>query len=524
VGVRDTAAADKAAFSAFISYSHADGAIAQKLHRKIEAYILPKRLRANHDIFRRDKGKIGPVFRDKEDLPAGMDLSNSVKTGLQVSQNLIILCSPHAKKSPWVNKEIRLFRQLHPDKPILAALISGEPADAFPDALTEDGGEPLAADLRKNGDGWKLGFLKLIAGITNVPLDALIQRDAQRKLRRVTAVTFITAMALLAMIGMTIYAYKQRQEAQEQRVAAEKLVTFMLNDLRSELKGVSTLRVMQKVILEIWEYYKQQGDLSDIPDDSLGLRATILHAMGEDDVTRGDFNKALEKFIEAHRSTKELLERNLNNPDRIFEHAQSEYWVGRTYESKKDYMRAEAYYQYYLKLIDRLYLKENNSKRVLLAKGYSVNNLGIIQLNAYRDLEAARARFKSAVDWFKVATNAYPDDNDIKFFLANAYAWLADTYYREEAYEQSRAYRLLENEIKLALFEDNPENSDIKMKFLISERAIAMHDIKLGSIKAAQKRLLVAKQEALKLWKLDTENQDRKTIYDLICESLKLVS
>ena len=55
---------------------------------------------------------------------------------------------------------------------MLAALIEGEPADAFPQPLLQ-GGEPLAADLRKQGDGPRLGFLKVVAGIAGVPLDAL---------------------------------------------------------------------------------------------------------------------------------------------------------------------------------------------------------------------------------------------------------------------------------------------------------------------------------------------------------------
>lgn len=71
-------------------------------------------------------------------------------------------------------KEIELFRALHPDRPILAAIVRGELAEAFP-APFMDGAEPLAADLRREGDGWRLGFLKIIAGIAEVPLDALGQ-------------------------------------------------------------------------------------------------------------------------------------------------------------------------------------------------------------------------------------------------------------------------------------------------------------------------------------------------------------
>src|SRR5436190_415085 len=105
------------------------------------------------------------------------------------------------------------------------------PAAAFPEALL-DGREPLAADLRKHGDGRRLGFLKVVAGIAGVPLDSLVQRDAQRNLRRVTAVTLVTASAAILMAVMTVIAIQSRNEAERQRGEAEGLIEYMLTDLR----------------------------------------------------------------------------------------------------------------------------------------------------------------------------------------------------------------------------------------------------------------------------------------------------
>ncbi|WP_052816657.1 toll/interleukin-1 receptor domain-containing protein [Sphingobium fuliginis] len=173
----------KAAYTAFLSYNHRDVRAARGLQRRLESYRLPK------GAMRSDgERRLGPIFRDRDELPAAADLSEAVKQALSRSAALVVLCSPHAAASPWVDKEIRLFRFLHPDRPILAAIIEGEPEEAFPPAL-QDGGEPLAADLRREGDGVRLGTLKIIAGLAGIGLDRLVQRDAQRRVRRVTAVT-----------------------------------------------------------------------------------------------------------------------------------------------------------------------------------------------------------------------------------------------------------------------------------------------------------------------------------------------
>lgn len=313
-------------FRAFVSYSHVDAKAARKLHRKIENYRLPLRLRniLSNTLPGRSDGRMGKVFRDREDLPAAQDLSQSVKAALQTSEALIVLCSPDAKNSPWVAREITLFRSLHPDRPILAAIIRGEPEDAFPVPLTQ-GNEPLAADLRKEGDGWRLGFLKIIAGIASLPLDALVQRDTQRQLRSVMAITGSALAAMVIMGAMTIFSLQQRNEAQHQRAEAEGLIEYMLTDLRDELKGsIGKLAVMQRVNKRALEYYERQGRLSSFSPVNLERRARVIGAMGIDANDQGRYDLGRKWIEEWHRTTKAILQKEPENPDRIFSHAQSE--------------------------------------------------------------------------------------------------------------------------------------------------------------------------------------------------------
>ena len=446
-------------FRAFVSYSHADATIAQKLHRKIETYRLPQRLR-DRETYDPDNGRLGRIFRDREDLPAAEDLSESVKQALAGSQVLVVICSPDAQASIWVAREIELFRALHPGRPVLAALVRGEPEQAFPEALLH-GAEPLAADLRKEGDGWRLGFLKIVAGIAGVPLDALVQRDATRRIRRVMAVTGGALVALLAMIGMTIFALQSRNEAQHQQAEAEGLVEYMLTDLRTELKGVGRLDVMTKVNERAMAYYEDQGDLSGMPAESLERRARILHAMGEDDEKRGDLDKALAKFTEAHRVTEALLARDPDNPDRIFGHAQSEYWVGYIAYLQKDWETTERYWTEYKSLARLLSKHDNKLPKWLRELGYAEGNLCTLSLDRTDRSKIDYEACSSALAEMQAVRDILPDDNRAILDVANRHAWFGEALNKKGDKHGSLKQYNAQHDLLTKLREMEPNNFEV---------------------------------------------------------------
>ncbi|MDZ7587874.1 MAG: TIR domain-containing protein [Parasphingorhabdus sp.] len=410
-----------AGFAAFLSYSHADAGVAQRLHRKLESYRLPRKMRRNGQI------RLGRIFRDREDLPAATDLSESVKAALRDSAALVVICSPNAKASPWVAKEITLFREIHPDRPILAALITGEPANAFPEPLS-DGAEPLAADLRKAGDGWRLGFLKIVAGIAGVRLDALIQRDAQRRIRRVMAVTSIALIAVLLMAAMTTLAVQARREADRQRAEAEGLIEYMLTDLRARLKTVGRLDVMTDVNDRAMDYYRDQGGLAALPADSLDRRSRILHAMGEDDAERGELTLANSRFQAASRVTENLLDREPANAARIFAHAQSEYWIGYIAYRRGDRAAAAPHFRAYRALAERLVSSDSANPKWRRELAYANGNLCSLALLKPGDPVAARKDCQTAVSQWENLRRSLPDDKEVAGSLANSHAWLGQTY------------------------------------------------------------------------------------------------
>jgi MTH538 TIR-like domain (DUF1863) len=480
-------ASPRVAYRGFISYSHRDAVAGAKLHRRLETYKLPKHLIGTETARGIVPERLTPIFRDREELSAGQSLSQQVQEALAASDVLIILCSPNAKASIWVGKEIETFSALHPERPILAALLEGEPADAFPDALTADGAEPIAADLRKGKDGWRLGQQKLIAGMTGVPLDALVQRDAQRQLRRVTAITVSALIAMLVMSLLLVAALRARSEADRQRTEAEGLVEYMLTDLRDKLKGVGRLDVMTAVNQRAMDHYGKQGDLASLPPESLNRRARILHAMGEDDEKRGDLGLALKKFEEAHRTTAAVMAQKPGDPDAIFAHAQSEYWVGYIAWQKDDRPTTERYWQGYLNQAVALARLEPQSARSELEQGYANGNLCDFHFRNARSSSKAQHYCKVSIKHGEEALRRAPENREITTELANRRGWLAKVYEQAGAPAMARTERELERGLIESLLKGDPRSVELQKRWVWSKTGAATAYLNLGDAKMAAK-------------------------------------
>ena len=85
-----------------------------------------------------------------------------------------MVCSPDTPGSQWVRREIDYFRKLGRGDHILALLVEGEPAEAFPPELLHAFGgdvEPIAADVRHRHDERQAAterraFLRIAAGLS----------------------------------------------------------------------------------------------------------------------------------------------------------------------------------------------------------------------------------------------------------------------------------------------------------------------------------------------------------------------
>jgi tetratricopeptide (TPR) repeat protein len=471
-------------YRAFVSYSHADAEFASWLHRKIETYRLPA---GSAD----PGGRLSPVFIDRAELPAAPDLSAQVKEALASSAALIVIASPNAKASRWVGQEIALFRSLHPVRPVFAALIDGEPDEAFPDALTSHRGqpiEPLAADFRKGADGKRLGLLKIIAGLTGQPLDRLIQRDAQSRQRRVMVVTAATMALSVILAALLVVALQARAEAERQRASAEGMVEFMLTDLRDRLKGVGRLDVMDAVNERALAHYAGQS-LEGLNADALNRRARTLLALGEDSSRRGNFKEARMRYQEAHRTTGAVLKQRPADPSAIFAHGQSEYWLGYAAWEQLDLQATDGHWRGYLTQAEALAKREPGALRSEVELGFATGNLCELEMRRSQKVEAALPWCERSSSHMRKATSRTDATAQTWLELANRLGWQADVLGAAKRTDQALTLRREEATIIDRLQSSDPGNQDLRERRLWPETGAAKLELDAGRLDSGLVRI-----------------------------------
>lgn len=234
-------------YNAFISYRHSnlDSEIASGIHKRLEAFSLPKNLRGK---FPKELHRIQRVFRDTEELPLADNLSDPINEALQNSDWLIVICSPRLKESLWCAKEIELFSGYHGKDHILCVLAEGEPNESFPEAIRfrekkitgENGNEkiikepvePLAADVRgesKHIRAKKMddAVLRMAAPMYGLGYDDLKQRHREQKIRKAMFIGAVASLVVLiyaitsTFLSFMIYDQKKVIEEQHQTLETQ---------------------------------------------------------------------------------------------------------------------------------------------------------------------------------------------------------------------------------------------------------------------------------------------------------------
>ncbi|MGK2924160.1 MAG: TIR domain-containing protein [Lysobacterales bacterium] len=510
-------------FKAYISYSHQDGRWAAWLQRALETYRVPKRLVGTAGAFGPVAARIAPVFRDREDLSSAADLSATIKRALEESESLVVVCSPAAARSTWVNEEIAYFRSLGRADRILALIVDGDPQSndpahgCFPAGLTAglDGAqrEPLAADARKWADGKLLARLKLIAGILGIPLDALRRRDMQRRQRVwMFSMGAVTAVAL-AMSVLAVLAITARNAAENRREHAEELVGYMVGDLKTKLDEVGRLDILEGVGGRVGEYL-QTLDPNEVTDESLIQQAKVWRQLGEVSMDQGDLARALEAFHTSRDILGELHRRNPRRPQFVFELGNAEFWVGYVHLELGEFDLAENAMNDYLAWAYHLNEIAPGKAEWLIEKSYAHTNLAALtNRKRVADVSGALLHIEQAVEINRQVLELDPGNPAYLSEYGEAIAWLADTQLLACDLGGALQTRQKHVEITRELMEDAVGNANLKMRYAYSLSGLANVAQSVGLVQSAIENVQAARDILGQLSLRDPSNLDLRFDY-----------
>ncbi len=490
-------------YSAFVSYNHLDRTAATLLQRRIETYRLPRRIA-------RETGtpRLKPVFRDRDELTAAPDLSEAVRAALRQSEHLIVVCTPNSAQSDWVGREIDYFRSVHGDSAILTALCEGSTETSFHKALLKKRGgapaHPLAADFRKGGDG-RLALLKLVAVLAHVGLDELVQRDAQRQLRRFAMLAVAILLAVIGAAALVIAALQARATAEVERARSADAVEFQLTEMRAKLQAAGRLDLLADVNRGIARFYAGRDPATLSIKEQLD-RARLLQAKTDDDLQRGHFAAARESASEAGVITSGLLKAHPSDGQAIFADAQSEYWLGLCDWRLEVLAPARAHFERYHTLTRTLVSADPANVDWRLEQGYARSNLAMLMLLGSADAAHARPLFEAAQEDLLAAAAKRPREADLRFEIADGEAWLAASARVARDYPDALRHRTAQLAMLDALIRQSPRDARFQSARIGALIGLGRLALSTGNLSAAQRRFDEARDLAAARLATDPEN------------------
>ena len=350
-------------YLAFITYAHKDEERATWMRRKLENFHIPRNLIGKDGLYGPIPNRLYPIFRDRDELAGAAQLGPLIEQALQDSSHLIVLCSPHAVRSRWVNEEIRLFKAMGKADRVLCIVLDGEPMaedtngdpeeECLPLAArrkVDDQGnilheifEPGAADLRSSGDGEKDAMLKIVAGLLGVGLDEIKQRDILARQRRLVRITSTAVLLAISAIGMATYSFYQRNEAAkaksdaiaerqsaEDELAKTKTITNFVQNLFESLDPQNTAGMDTELLKTMLDQGALKAqELIDEPVIEARIRVTL-----------GKTYRSIGSYEKAQTELERALNLEIENED-SFTRLQAMKEIAMVHEALGNYVEAE---------------------------------------------------------------------------------------------------------------------------------------------------------------------------------------
>jgi tetratricopeptide (TPR) repeat protein len=269
--------------------------------------------------------------------------------------------------------------------------------------------------------------------------------------------------------GLAITAIQARDAARDQRREAEGLIGFMLGDLKDKLEPIGKLDALDGVGARVLAYYQKQ-DTSELTDAALLQRSRALSLMGEVAILRGDLDGASRLYREASAGTAEAIRRNPDDPQRLYDHAQNQFYFADIAMRRGQIDNAEAAFREYKRLADRMVeLAPDNMKWRMEVQNADANLATV--LTQRRRFNEAATQWAQAYRMIDALATADPNNSDYQKSLVESIAWYADAESDAGHIDSAIALRLRNVDL-LTRLASRTQDVNYQYRLIPAERAL----------------------------------------------------
>ena len=278
----------------------------------------------------------------------------------------------------------------------------------------------------------------------------------------------------------------------------------MLTDLRDKLEAVGRLDALDSTGERLLDYYDAQNP-DRLDARSLSRRAKAQLLVGDIAQRRNELGTALSAYEAAAATTTELLSREPNNPDRVFDHAQSVFYVGYIAHQRGDLETAGAQLSEYLDLARKLVAFDATNEKWRMELAFATSNLGALEF-ARENWAQAESHFDQSAAAWRVMRNAAPSDDTVAMEYAYALSWLAFAEMKQGEFADANAVIREQLEVYAPILKRRPDDTQVIDPMHVAKRRLAETALALGDTAAAATIAAEAKDISSLLTSRDRDN------------------
>ncbi len=334
---------------------------------------------------------------------------------------------------------------------------------------------------------------------------SLFIQQSVKKIRKTKTIKKLAVGSLVLMLMMTVSLLfrldHSNQRLSDANIRAEALNVFLMDDLKSKLKPLGQLKLLEMISLQIIDYYQFQSSHSTasfLTAESSNHVINALNTLGEVKIKSGHHDEAMAVLEEAFEKAETSLSENGDHSQTLFHLSQTKYWIGYIHFLNKAWPLTKQNWSSYLVTIEKLMVLEPDNLEWKLEHSYALNNLGTLSLKM-NQLSVASEYINQSAQIKKSLVELQPTNDQYIAELADTISWQANLLYKNNDFVGANQLYQESLDLSLQLQQMNPLDSNWTYRFALAHYRTGKSDYDLGRLDLARVHFDASKEILVEL-------------------------